>query len=179
MTGLDFDEVVEKVSERDQGVEGDVTDDKDDEISGSKPFHILDVDSEAEVEPIKSTEHGGFEPSSDEDDAQAHQKGHLPYNMHLTLFFKSMAKSNMDNELHVEKSYRNHILDRSNLIMMGLIFDEVTRRWVKKVSDKDFVGKRVGNNQGESGDEDDVWDWCEPVPILDNDIEPEIEYAKM
>ncbi|KAK9169537.1 hypothetical protein Syun_001677 [Stephania yunnanensis] len=67
-----------------------------------------------------------------------------------------MAKSNMDNNLHVEKSDRNHILDRINLIMMGLIFDEVTRWWVEKVSNKDLVGKGGGNNQGGSDDKDEL-----------------------
>ncbi|KAK9125209.1 hypothetical protein Scep_014055 [Stephania cephalantha] len=33
--------------------------------------------------------------------AQAHQKGPLPYDMQVTLFFNSIAKSVVDNELHL------------------------------------------------------------------------------
>ncbi|KAK9157486.1 hypothetical protein Scep_004060 [Stephania cephalantha] len=90
-------------------------------------------------------------------------------------FNKSMAKSIVDNELHVEQIDRNHVLDKSNLIMMGLVFDEITRRWAQKVPNKDLVGEGGGNNQGKSDEDDDMWGGGEPIPILDNDIEPEIE----
>ncbi|KAK9083505.1 hypothetical protein Scep_029976 [Stephania cephalantha] len=89
-----------------------------------------------------------------------------------------MAKSIVDNELHVEQSDRNHVLDKCNLIMMGLVFDEVTRRWAKKVPDKDMVGEGGGNNKGDSDDEDDLWGGGEPILILDNDNESEIESVK-
>ncbi|KAK9083506.1 hypothetical protein Scep_029977 [Stephania cephalantha] len=105
--------------------------------------------------------------------AQAYQKGPLPYDTHLTLFFKSMAKSVVDNKFHVEKSDQNHILDMSNLIMIGLVFDEVTRRWVEKVLER---------GEGVVGDvtyeEDDELSGGEPVRILVVDSEAEGDHVE-
>ncbi|KAK9168644.1 hypothetical protein Syun_000784 [Stephania yunnanensis] len=91
---------------------------------------------------------------------------------------KSMDKFVVEREMHVKSSHRNHVMDRKNLVMIWLVFYEVTHRWVEKGPDKDQGGERDGDNEKGSEEEDEESGDVEPIPILNNDTEVNDEFAK-
>ncbi|KAK9144888.1 hypothetical protein Sjap_004791 [Stephania japonica] len=103
--------------------------------------------------------------------AQSHQKVPIPYGMHLTMFFKQIDKSVIQRKVHEERSDRNNVLDMKNLVMMGLVFYEITCRWVEKVPGKAQGGEGDGDKQGGNDDEDDKLSQVDHVPILVNGME--------
>ncbi|KAK9158572.1 hypothetical protein Scep_005146 [Stephania cephalantha] len=76
--------------------------------------------------------------------AHGHRKGLLPYGMLLTVFFRSIDKSVIEREVHVERSDQNHVMEKKNLVMMGLVFHEVSRRWVEKGLIRIRVVREIG-----------------------------------
>ncbi|KAK9157490.1 hypothetical protein Scep_004064 [Stephania cephalantha] len=87
------------------------------------------------------------------------------YNTHM------IDKSVIEREMHVEKSDRNHVMDMKNLVMMGLVFVEVGRRWVDKGPNKDQSGEGDGDREDVSDDEDEESGEVDPVPILDSEVQ--------
>ncbi|KAK9087141.1 hypothetical protein Syun_029535 [Stephania yunnanensis] len=96
-----------------------------------------------------------------------------------------MNKYVIDGEVHFEKSDQKHMMDRSNLTMMGLVFDEVTHRWDEKKPERDQVNEggwdqrdnddednKKGEGEGEGEGEDRL-----DIHIQENDIE--VESTKM
>ncbi|KAK9104942.1 hypothetical protein Scep_021786 [Stephania cephalantha] len=66
-------------------------------------------------------------------------------------------------------------MDRKNSVMMGLVFDEVSRRWVEKGPDKDHNNKGDGDREDGSDDEDEESDEVYPIPIINNDSKVNVE----
>ncbi|KAK9098048.1 hypothetical protein Syun_025093 [Stephania yunnanensis] len=84
---------------------------------------------------------------------------------------ESIDKSVIDKDVHVERSDQNHVMDRKNLVMTGLVFDEVSRMWVEKGPDKDQGGEGDGDKEKGSDNVDEKSGVVDPVPILNNGSE--------
>ncbi|KAK9158573.1 hypothetical protein Scep_005147 [Stephania cephalantha] len=55
----------------------------------------------------------------------------------------------------VESGHRNHVMDWKNLVMIGLVFYEVSRRWFEKGPNKDQGGEGDGDKEEGSEDENE------------------------
>ncbi|KAK9169620.1 hypothetical protein Syun_001760 [Stephania yunnanensis] len=68
---------------------------------------------------------------------------------------RSIDKSIVEKKVHVERNDQNHVMDRKNVVIMELVFDVFSRRWVEKRPNKDQGGEGDGDKEEGSDDEDD------------------------